>query len=178
VIVRASATIPTPTPTPAPDTHAQDPQKHSQPTAGPSKPASKRSKTASFNPPASKSTSTDRSHARPKSKTQSRAVPPLEEHELAIEEDVRRMDQEAESLRRKSQAHTPSKIPSIFEFSTSSGSDSLSRLPGRETPQIERNKAMRELGVDASGGAGRRRVSGGRGKRLSSSFENSGVIGQ
>ena len=63
--------------------------------------------------------------------------------------------------------------------------DSVVPLPEGDTPQIERNKKLREGAMAAiradrdtspSEATSRRKSTGGRGKRISSSFENSGII--
>lgn len=115
------------------------------------------------------------------------------------------MEDEADHLRRNSRAHTtinPALTSSInpeFQFparppdpgSARKGkakiTDTSVPLPQEETPQIERNKllrggAMAALGNGRSekttGGGGHRRKSSinSRGKRISSSFETTGII--
>ncbi|KAF8273815.1 Mis12-Mtw1 protein family-domain-containing protein [Lactarius quietus] len=79
-----------------------------------------------------------------------------------VEADVRRMQIETEALRRTTH---PSRDP---------GSDAFLPLAPRETPQIEQNRAMRGEGSRTP----RRASMTSRGKRLSNSFERTGVITQ
>ncbi|EMD31504.1 hypothetical protein CERSUDRAFT_100359 [Gelatoporia subvermispora B] len=106
-----------------------------------------------------------------------------------VDEDVRQMQSETDTLRRKSQAaenavgnlnsdiqFPPPKLPlhrqPHLPPSNHRVHDASHPLPLQETPQIERNKMMRE------GGHHRRRSSLSRGKRISSSYEATGVIAQ
>ncbi|KAI0298027.1 Mis12-Mtw1 protein family-domain-containing protein [Multifurca ochricompacta] len=82
----------------------------------------------------------------------------------AVEEDVRRMEMEADALRRS--AHRP--------WEPLSGGDSLLPLAPRETPKIEQNRAMRGEGSRTP----RRASMSSRGKRLSNSFDRAGIITQ
>ncbi|KAH9924106.1 Mis12-Mtw1 protein family-domain-containing protein [Amylocystis lapponica] len=104
-----------------------------------------------------------------------------------LEEDVRLMQTETESLRRKSQASAQKsagvlepgfQFPPIKPHTKQQPSlpsqrvrDTSLPVPMQETPQIERNKVMRE-------GGHRRKSSLSRGKRISTSFETTGVISQ
>lgn len=109
------------------------------------------------------------------------------DEEVRQSEDVRRMQSETDNLRRKSRAAeavTANANPA-FQFPPSGASSKSSQsqpsrgriremsipLPLQETPQIQRNKHLR-------GDTGHRRQSSlSRGKRISSSYENTGVIG-
>ncbi|KAI0324747.1 hypothetical protein GY45DRAFT_1331204 [Cubamyces sp. BRFM 1775] len=99
-----------------------------------------------------------------------------------VDEDVRQMQSETDTLRRRSQAaeQVAGAASSNFQFpprtprapTTSSRRDieTIMPLAAEETPQIEKNKMMRgETGH-------RRRSSISRGKRISSSYETTGVI--
>ncbi|OCH85569.1 hypothetical protein OBBRIDRAFT_739709 [Obba rivulosa] len=106
-----------------------------------------------------------------------------------VDEDVRQMQSETDTLRRKSQAaqNAVGNLNSEIQFpppkslphrqphpppSNHRLHDASHPLPLQETPQIERNKIMRE------GNQHRRRSSLSRGKRISSSYEATGVIAQ
>lgn len=98
-----------------------------------------------------------------------------------VDEDVRQMQSEADTLRRRSQAaeQVASAASGAFDFpartprpATTSrrNIDTVMPVAQQETPQIEKNKLMRgETGH-------RRRSSVSRGKRISSSYEATGVI--
>ncbi|KAI0819262.1 Mis12-Mtw1 protein family-domain-containing protein [Trametes gibbosa] len=98
-----------------------------------------------------------------------------------VDEDVRQMQSEADTLRRRSQAaeQVAGTVSGSFEFpartprqpsSSRRNIDTVVPIAEQETPQIEKNKIMR-------GDTGhRRRSSVSRGKRISSSFETTGVI--
>ena len=99
-----------------------------------------------------------------------------------VDEDVRQMQSEADTLRRKSQAaeqaagslssdvQFPPRTPRAANPSSRRDVDTMAPLTQQETPQIEKNKIMRgETGH-------RRRSSISRGKRASSSYETTGVI--
>lgn len=128
---------------------------------------------------------------------------PLTTHEdPALEEDVRAMNDEADYLRRKSRSNpTPSRMQAPIRFPPTTTPttnrrkprDTSINIPEQETPQLERNKQLRDVamaGVSSSDGAepsssqttprsgGHRRRSsvGSRGKRISEVFENTGVI--
>ncbi|KZT67919.1 hypothetical protein DAEQUDRAFT_365617 [Daedalea quercina L-15889] len=99
-----------------------------------------------------------------------------------VDEDVRQMQSEADTLRRKSQAAEQSmgtlsipKTPNRQQapFSDRRVCDETQPIPVQETPQIERNRFMREGGSNH-----RRKSSLTRGKRISSSYEATGVISQ
>ncbi|CDO71813.1 hypothetical protein BN946_scf184939.g37 [Trametes cinnabarina] len=103
--------------------------------------------------------------------------------EPEVEEDVRQMQSESDTLRRRSQAAeqvASGAAAGGFQFpprtSRPPGStsrhdiDTIMPIAQQETPQIEKNKIMR-------GDTGhRRRSSVSRGKRISSSYETTGVI--
>ncbi|KAI0366174.1 hypothetical protein BV20DRAFT_952953 [Pilatotrama ljubarskyi] len=102
--------------------------------------------------------------------------------EPELEEDVRQMQSETDTLRRRSQAaeQVAGTVSGDFEFpprssrppgsSSRRNIDTVVPIAQQETPQIEKNKIMRgETGH-------RRRSSVSRGKRISSSFETTGVI--
>lgn len=74
-----------------------------------------------------------------------------------VEQDVRAMDDETDHLRRNSRAHTTIESPLLRV------TDRTTPLPEDETPKIKRNKELRKS-------------SNGRGKRISSSFEATGVL--
>ncbi|RDB30918.1 Kinetochore protein mis13 [Hypsizygus marmoreus] len=126
--------------------------------------------------------------------------------DLQLEKDVRAMDDETDRLRRTSRAHTTidnvassssSSLNPSFQFPVNGKSrvtitDTSVLLPADETPQIQRNKRLREGAMAAigngradsspasgsEGGRHRRKSSIGRGKRISTSFETTGVITQ
>jgi kinetochore protein Mis13/DSN1 len=113
-----------------------------------------------------------------------------------VEKDVRAMEDEVDNLRRHSRAHTTinaSLLPS--NGSRSKGKEKMADIiipvPTDDSPQIERNKQLRQGAMDAiTGSRGRsaqvnpndlgrgqrRKSSVGRGKRQSTSFETTGVI--
>ena len=103
------------------------------------------------------------------------------------DEDVRQMQSEADLLRRKSQAAqaATANVPTTFQFPPPRPSSKPSKptqqrgrirelsqpLPLQETPQQERNKLLRgDLGH-------RRKSSLTRGKRFSSTYQSTGIIG-
>ncbi|KAF9459958.1 Mis12-Mtw1 protein family-domain-containing protein [Collybia nuda] len=162
--------------------------------AGPSKQPSKKFR-ADSQPPTSK--------LKPSARARNVLSPSHDDSE--IEQDVRAMEDEADHLRRNSRAHTtinPTLIPSIspeFHFPArppDPGSprkrktkitDTSVPLPQEETPQIERNKLLRGGAMAAigngwpdnsGGGGGHRRKSSinSRGKRISNTFETTGII--
>ncbi|KZT00942.1 uncharacterized protein LAESUDRAFT_664952 [Laetiporus sulphureus 93-53] len=101
-----------------------------------------------------------------------------------VEEDVRRMQSETDILRRKSQAaeRSAGHLTSEIQFGPPRSSrshapqssqrirDTTQPLSQQETPTIERNRFMRD------GPGSRRKRSLSRGKRISSSYEATGVI--
>lgn len=108
--------------------------------------------------------------------------------EPELDEDIRQMESETVHLRQRSRAKDA--IDSSFKFPPSTPkhtsqrypSDALHPLPDSETPQIERNKLLRE-GVplpprtpQRTPQHSRRTSMSARGKRISTSFENTGVI--
>lgn len=143
--------------------------------AGPSKPPAKRFKADSSRAPTS---------AKP------RDVPSSTREEPELDEDVRQMESETVHLRQRSRAKdtidSSFKLPPSTPKHTSQRypSDVLHPLPDNETPQIERNKLLRE-GVhlpprtpQRTPQHSRRTSMSARGKRISTSFENTGVITQ
>ncbi len=99
--------------------------------------------------------------------------------EPEVDEDVRQMQSETDTLRQRSQAAAssmntdvefPARTPRKPNSSSRRNIDTTEPIALQETPQIEKNKAMR-------GESGhRRRSSVSRGKRVSSSYEATGVI--
>jgi kinetochore protein Mis13/DSN1 len=155
-------------------THSRPPSTQPQPQP-PLPPPTKKFK-------ASSSTKTSRLSHRPPIASTSTA-PPANDDEM--DEAVRQMDFEADSLRRQSQSHAKASGKSVngqFRFPESPPRDGWEPVKERETPQIEKNKMLRWEGVGSGrspGGVGRRKSSmGGRGKRISSSFETTGVISE
>jgi kinetochore protein Mis13/DSN1 len=141
------------------------------------------------------------------SRTHERGITPSTQEDLDIEQVVCAMEDEADNLRRNSRAHTtidPSvrlSITPAFQFPPrppdsdtpkrrkSKITDTSVPLPSDESPQIERNRLLREGAMAAiangrgrqsngTAGGGHRRKSSinSRGKRISSSFEATGVI--
>lgn len=100
--------------------------------------------------------------------------------EKEAEEDVRRMESEADQLRRKSRAAEdttgfvdppfPLQAASTSRRTTPGYTDTTRTVNIHETPKHNRNKALREVN-------GRRSSSGSRGKRVSTSYEATGIIG-
>ncbi|KAH9847254.1 Mis12-Mtw1 protein family-domain-containing protein [Lenzites betulinus] len=98
-----------------------------------------------------------------------------------VDEDVRQMQSEADTLRRRSQAaeQVAAAVSADFDFpartlrpptTSRRNIDTVVPIADQETPKIEKNKIMR-------GDTGHRRKSSvSRGKRISSSFETTGVI--
>ncbi|KAG1821579.1 Mis12-Mtw1 protein family-domain-containing protein [Suillus subaureus] len=143
--------------------------------AGPSKPPAKRFKADSSRAPTG---------------VKPRDVPSSTREEPELDEDIRQMESETVHLRQRSRAKDA--IDSSFKFPPSTPkhtsqrypSDALRPLPDSETPQIERNKLLRE-GVSLplrtpqrTPQHSRRTSMSARGKRISTSFENTGVITQ
>lgn len=111
--------------------------------------------------------------------------------DLEVEKDVRAMDDEADKLRRLSRARTIID-PSLLASQDSRTVEITTPLPDQETPTIRRNKQMRSNAMAAishernqelpetsstTPKSHRRKSSvNGRGKRVSSSFELSGII--
>ncbi|KAF8514655.1 Mis12-Mtw1 protein family-domain-containing protein [Gautieria morchelliformis] len=135
------------------------------------------------------------SHGTRKGKAKAREDVAPTRQDIEVEEEVRRMDAERERLHvREAQAQShvsldsefnnpllpPSSIPrrrqtALAKGNTSIGAtiDTSQPLPLRDTPTIDRNRAMRGEAVE------RRRSSlSKRGKRASSSFEHTGIIPQ
>ncbi|KAH9910123.1 Mis12-Mtw1 protein family-domain-containing protein [Epithele typhae] len=133
----------------------------------------------SSNPPAKKLRADGSS--RSVSKSKDRDVYTTSRAEPEVLEDVRQMQSETESLKRRSQAAGQAagalNVAVDFPPRTSrtpnrrnGNVDTTEPVASQETPQIEKNKAMRgETGH-------RRRSSVSRGKRVSSSYETTGVI--
>ena len=103
--------------------------------------------------------------------------------EREAEEDVRQMESETDQLRRKSRASEdtvgfvnppfPLQVASTSKRTTPGYTDTTQPVNAHETPKQDRNKSLREHGSVN----GRRSSSGSRGKRISSSYETSGIIG-
>jgi len=103
--------------------------------------------------------------------------------ERDAEEDVRRMESEADQLRRKSRASEDTVGFANPPFPLHAAGTSRRANPGytdttqpvnvHETPKQNRNKSLRENGS----ANGRRSSAGSRGKRISNSYETSGIIG-
>ncbi|KAI0707056.1 Mis12-Mtw1 protein family-domain-containing protein [Earliella scabrosa] len=116
-------------------------------------------------------------------KAKEREVYTTNRAEPEVDEDVRQMQSETDTLRRRSQAAAeqaagslgadvqfPPRTPRPPNSSSRRNVDTTEPIAQRETPQIEKNKMMRgETGH-------RRRSSVSRGKRVSSSYEATGVI--
>lgn len=103
--------------------------------------------------------------------------------EREAEEDVRRMESETDQLRRKSRASEgtvgfvdppfPLQAAGITRRTTPGYTDSTEPVNVLETPKQNRNKTLRDHGSVN----GRRSSSGLRGKRVSTSYETTGIIG-
>ena len=120
------------------------------------------------------------SAARQLAKNKDRQIQPSTRADPEVDEDVRQMQTEADTLRRKSQAAEQSmgtlsipKTPNRQQapYSERRIREEMQPVPEQETPQIERNRFMREGGSNH-----RRKSSLTRGKRISSSYEATGVI--
>ncbi|KAL6298336.1 Mis12-Mtw1 protein family-domain-containing protein [Sparassis latifolia] len=149
----------------------------------PSAPPHQRSTGESSKPPAKKFRADGTaSSTRVVSKSKDREVFTSNRAEPEVDEDVRLMQSETDTLRRRSQAaeqsagslnnnvqFLPSKSPR--PPSNQRVHDTSLPLPQQETPRIERNRFMR--GEEPNH---RRKRSLSRGKRISSSYENTGVI--
>ena len=93
------------------------------------------------------------------------------------------MESEADQLRRKSRASEdtvgfadppfPLQAASSKRKTTPGYTDITQAIDVHETPKQNRNKSLREYG----GANGRRNSSGQRGKRVSTSYETTGIIG-
>lgn len=102
--------------------------------------------------------------------------------ERDAEEDVRRMESEADQLRRKSRASEdiagfanppfPLQASGTKKKTTPGYTDTTQPVNVHETLKQNRNKGLRESG----GVNGRRSSNGSRGKRISTSYEASGII--
>ncbi|KIJ60374.1 hypothetical protein HYDPIDRAFT_117290 [Hydnomerulius pinastri MD-312] len=142
---------------------------------GPSKPPSKKFKADSSRAPTS---------AKP------RDVLATTREEPELDEDIRQMESETDHLRSRSRAKET--VNPAFQFPPPSTTpskrripDALQPLPESETPQIERNKLLREGQPVPKAPTqtqtpqhSRRSSMSMRGKRISTSFENTGVISQ
>lgn len=102
--------------------------------------------------------------------------------EREAEEDVRRMESEIDLLRRKSRASEdrvgfadpPFPLQAAGSRRRSPGyTDTTQPVNVHETPKQDRSKSLREHGSVN----GRRSSSGSRGKRISTSYKTSGIIG-
>ncbi|KAJ7595719.1 Mis12-Mtw1 protein family-domain-containing protein [Mycena floridula] len=192
IIVRASDASSSSQPAERPPSRSQS-QRPSQPAnavAGPSHPPTKKFKAGSQPPPSKSALSKALSKSN------------FSQDDREIEQDVRAMNSESDSLRSKRPAVNGSSPSSRLQLPVRpSGTPKRSReknvdtsqpLPTSETPQIQRNKAMRSgdtsrgasrepdggEGVESKRGHRRRSSLGGRGKRISDAFEASGVIAQ
>ncbi|KAG6374429.1 Mis12-Mtw1 protein family-domain-containing protein [Boletus reticuloceps] len=171
---------------PLPATTSQPPSRppssHSQPlpstsnsiAPGPSKPLSKKFRADSSRAPTS---------------AKSREVLATTREEPELDEDIRQMESETDHLRSRSRAkeaaHPSFQLPPTASTpSRRHPPDALQPLPESETPQIERNKLMREgpsiprTPQTPATSHSRRTSMSMRGKRISNSFENTGVISQ
>ena len=103
--------------------------------------------------------------------------------EREAEEEVRRMESETEQLRRKSRASEdtvgfadppfPLEATGTQRKTAPGYTDTTQPVNVYETPKQDRNKSLR----DYRSVNGRRSSSGLRGKRVSTSYENTGIIG-
>ncbi|KAG8213334.1 Mis12-Mtw1 protein family-domain-containing protein [Butyriboletus roseoflavus] len=139
---------------------------------GPSKPPSKKIRTDSSRAPTS---------------AKSRDVLATTREEPELDEDIRQMESETDHLRSRSRAkevaHSSLQLPPTATTpSKRHPPDTLQPLPESETPRIERNKLMREgpsiPRTPQTPSHSRRTSMTMRGKRISTSFENTGVISQ
>lgn len=160
-------------PTRPPSSHSQPPPSASNSIApGPSKPPSKKFKADSSRAPTS---------------VKSRDVLATTREEPELDEDIRQMESETDHLRNRSRAKEAAH-PSFYLPPTATtpskrhAPDALQPLPESETPQIERNKLMREgpsiprTPQTQTPSHSRRTSMSMRSKRISTSFENTGVI--
>ena len=97
----------------------------------------------------------------PNRDSNSRPIAPIDDSE--VEHDVRAMEDETDHLRRNSRVHTN------VESSLHSTNPAL-QFGSNATPKLKRNKELRKSYN------GLRKSSSGRGKRISSSFEATGVL--
>ena len=114
--------------------------------------------------------------------------------DLEVDQDVRAIEDEIDHLRRNSRAHTNTLL-ATNQFGSNGEPSNTSKSRGKmkitdisaplaenETPQLKRNKEMRQAAMDAivnerNDTRHRRKSSvNGRGKRISSSFEVSGIL--
>ncbi|KAH7907674.1 Mis12-Mtw1 protein family-domain-containing protein, partial [Hygrophoropsis aurantiaca] len=190
VIIRAPRSRPT-SPQPQPSSQpaistttrapSRPPQSSSQPIPGPSKPPSKKFK----------ADGSSRAIAKLRDGT---PAAPRDDPEL--DEDIRQMDSETDNLRQRSRAKDA--VNPEFQFPPPPAQrrppDALQPLLDTESPQIQRNKLMREglplprartpqpqpqiLQHQHQHQHSRRSSMSMRGKRISTSFENTGVISQ
>ncbi|KAF8554457.1 hypothetical protein OG21DRAFT_1508894 [Imleria badia] len=161
---------------------SRPPSSHSQPlpstsnsiVPGPSKPPSKKFKADSSRAPTS---------------AKSRDVLATTREEPELDEDIRQMESETDHLRSRSRAkeavHPSFQLPPTATTpSKRHPPDAIQPLPESETPQIQRNKLMREgpsvprTPQTQTPSHSRRTSLSMRGKRISTSFENTGVISQ
>ena len=163
---------------------------------------------AAFPKPAAKKFKADsqtqpRPRAKSKAATRDRVAYSTAYDDSEVEKDVRAMEDEADHLRRNSRAHTTidssllareSGVHFLAPSSTSRSKgkariiDTTVEVPENETPQIERNKQLRQEAMDAYNNSlrtpqangknqtHRRKSSVGRGKRTSTSFATTGII--
>jgi kinetochore protein Mis13/DSN1 len=144
-----------------------------------------------------------RSRAKSKAATRDRVAYSTAYDDSEVEKDVRAMEDEADHLRRNSRAHTTidssllAREPGVHFLAPSNTGrskgkeriiDTSVEVPESETPQIERNKQLRQEAMDAYNNSlrtpqanaknqtHRRKSSVGRGKRTSTSFATTGII--
>ena len=183
-VQRAISPLNPPSSQPLPTTTSFPPSRptpsHSQPlpstssstVPGPSKPPSKKFKADSSRAPTG---------------AKSRDVLATTREEPELDEDIRQMESETDHLRSRSRAkeaaHPSFQLPSAATTpSKRHPPDVLQPLPESETPQIERNKLIREgpsiprTPQTQTPSHSRRTSMSMRGKRISTSFENTGVI--
>jgi kinetochore protein Mis13/DSN1 len=162
--------------------------------------------TAFPKPAAKKFKADSQTHPRPRAKskaaTRDRVAYSTAYDDSEVEKDVRAMEDEADHLRRNSRAHTTidssllAREPGVHFLAPSNTSrskgkeriiDTSVEVPESETPQIERNKQLRQEAMDAYNNSlrtngknqiHRRKSSVGRGKRTSTSFATTGIISE
>ncbi|KII85269.1 hypothetical protein PLICRDRAFT_146108 [Plicaturopsis crispa FD-325 SS-3] len=145
---------------------------------GPSEPPTKKLRAESSGP-----------KSRVVGKGKDRAVSASARDDQEVDEDVRQMQSETDTLRRKSRAAEASatnssgssSINPAFQFPSAPAkakhADALELLPEHDTPQMARNKVLRSENTAQHTHARRSSISG-RGKRISSTYETTGVISQ
>ena len=171
-------------------------------TAGPSKPPTKKFKADS------QLSTRPRGASQSKASERDRVAYGNNSDDAEVEKDVRAMEDEVDHLRRQSRAHTtidstilaaetslqfPARTepPGTSRKGKSRVVDITTPMPEHDTPRAERNKQLRSGAMaaivngrgrspDPTPGQGHRRKSSvsGRGKRISSSFEATGIISE